>query len=263
MVFELEWLKVPPAGFGRCPRCTYLNNDSAEICFACASQEMNALAPPDKRCRVCDQILTEDDCGNPVCAMSRTNRAFGWNASVAMRSGVIERAMMAYKYNAAKGWRHIFARILVGFLENRKELFAPFDLIIPMPAHPATRGWDHAAAVLESAEQLTTRWPFYLRDPQLVVRTEATPAMSQLHTYRERKANAEGAIRQSLMVTNPLMATKKKILIYDDVFTDGLTLREVARCLKGAGAAMVCGVTLARQPFKGQLKPVERSATGT
>jgi predicted amidophosphoribosyltransferase len=35
------------------------------------------------------------------------------------------------------------------------------------------------------------------------------------------------------------------------VFTDGLTLNEVARALRRAGAAAVCGVTLCRQPFGG------------
>jgi predicted amidophosphoribosyltransferase len=43
------------------------------------------------------------------------------------------------------------------------------------------------------------------------------------------------------------------ILVYDDVFTDGHTLYEVARCLKlQGGAADVCGVTLARQIYQGQ-----------
>ena len=36
--------------------------------------------------------------------------------------------------------------------------------------------------------------------------------------------------------------------MYDDIFTDGFTIREVARALKAAGAVEVCEVVLARQP---------------
>lgn len=39
-------------------------------------------------------------------------------------------------------------------------------------------------------------------------------------------------------------------LVYDDVFTDGLTLREIARKLRDAGATRVCGVTLCRQEYR-------------
>ena len=43
----------------------------------------------------------------------------------------------------------------------------------------------------------------------------------------------------------------KRILVYDDVYTEGLTLREVARSLRDAGAVEVSEVVLARQPYSG------------
>jgi len=40
--------------------------------------------------------------------------------------------------------------------------------------------------------------------------------------------------------------------VYDHVYTDGRTLDEVARALRGQGhAGAVCGVTLCRQPWRG------------
>jgi predicted amidophosphoribosyltransferase len=41
-----------------------------------------------------------------------------------------------------------------------------------------------------------------------------------------------------------------RILVIDDVFTEGSTLREVARALVKAGADEVAGLTLARQPWQ-------------
>ena len=43
----------------------------------------------------------------------------------------------------------------------------------------------------------------------------------------------------------------KHVLVYDDVFTDGLTLNEVAQPLWIAGAPEVCGVTLCRPAYGG------------
>jgi hypothetical protein len=52
------------------------------------------------------------------------------------------------------------------------------------------------------------------------------------------------------------------IVVYDDVFTDGFTLREVARCLIRVGdATVVCSVTLTRQP-SGCLLRQEASTRG-
>lgn len=69
------------------------------------------------------------------------------------------------------------------------------------------------------------------------------------HTYPERRDIAEGPLRQALRVTRD--ARGMNVLVYDDVFTDGLTLNEVAGALRRAEANAVCGVTLCRQPYRG------------
>ena len=43
----------------------------------------------------------------------------------------------------------------------------------------------------------------------------------------------------------------KRVLVFDDVFTEGFTIREVARALRAAGAVEVSEVVLARQPYGG------------
>jgi predicted amidophosphoribosyltransferase len=49
---------------------------------------------------------------------------------------------------------------------------------------------------------------------------------------------------------NPALVDGRAVLLYDDIFTDGLNLNAVAKKLLEAGAAQVCGVTLARQPWR-------------
>ena len=49
----------------------------------------------------------------------------------------------------------------------------------------------------------------------------------------------------------PAIVRGKRVLVYDDVYTEGLTPREVARALLGAGAVEVAEIVLARQPYGG------------
>jgi predicted amidophosphoribosyltransferase len=66
----------------------------------------------------------------------------------------------------------------------------------------------------------------------------------------ERHAIATQQLREAIRVTDARRTRGKAILVYDDVFTDGNTLNEVARRLRLDGAATrVVGITLARQPW--------------
>lgn len=93
------------------------------------------------------------------------------------------------------------------------------------------------------------RWPFDLEEPQAIIKSTGTPPMTGLK-YQQRRTNAESAVRDSLTVPDPSRTRGRRVVVIDDVFTDGLTMREVARALRRqGGAAEVQGVTLARQPF--------------
>ena len=48
-------------------------------------------------------------------------------------------------------------------------------------------------------------------------------------------------VKNSFKITQPL--TDKRIIIFDDIFTTGSTINEVARVIKNAGAKTVCAIT--------------------
>lgn len=220
---------------------------------------MESLADTEDRCGVCDQtfIAGEDECRNPVCGM--TERWFDWSFAIAIRSGVLQRVINAYKYSRAasgnRGWAAIFGRILVGFLDANESTFQSADLIVASPTYTGAgsrREWDHIREILVAAdtEQVPPgRWPFDLAEPPTIIKTSDTPPMTGLK-YQQRRTNAESAVRDSLAVPDASRTTGRRVIVVDDVFTDGLTMREVARALRLQGrAAAVHGVTLARQPF--------------
>jgi predicted amidophosphoribosyltransferase len=72
-------------------------------------------------------------------------------------------------------------------------------------------------------------------------------------TWQRRYEIAESEIRPALNVVSPKRVKDRRVLVYDDVYTEGLTLRAVARALRDAGAAEVSEVVLARQPYRGSL----------
>jgi predicted amidophosphoribosyltransferase len=208
-----------------------------------------------ERCDVCDRPRQDgaNECGNPIC--NWPDRFFERNYAIAMRSGILQQKINNYKYDNKKEWALIFARVLVGHLQTHHAIFSQFDIIVASPHFTgpgATRTWDHTRLVLEHATQLVPGvWPFDLQDPPVIIKTANTEPLAQARTWRQRYEVATGPIRDSLRVTSPLRTRGKRILVYDDVFTDGQTLNEVARALRLMGEARsVCGITLARQPWR-------------
>ena len=198
---------------------------------------------------ICDGVLSEEgECGNPLCKDGVLSR--GWEViyAVAMRSGTLQEVISRYKYEGLKGWAWIFARALVGYLEQEL-LLDDWDLIIPMPTFigEGGRDWDHIDLVLERA---------LVENPDLPIRrdvmrkTKATPRLVGQPGFAARAIVAETHLYPALEMTDPQAVADKRVLVFDDVFTSGLTLREVTRKLKQAGALSVGGIALARQPFR-------------
>ncbi|MGH2498728.1 MAG: ComF family protein [Candidatus Limnocylindria bacterium] len=246
---KLETLDPQPKRLGKCGQCPYFEAGSAPICLTCSLRSIDPLPDPADRCPRCEQRLTEGECKNWVCDWS--SRGYEWNAAIGMRSGELKRVGDAFKLQGVQPWGIILGRLLAGFLDAQRERFAPFDLIIPSPGwtgQGAALPWDHAAEVVRwAADTSTTSWPFELEP--VIIRTKSVPPLKELRSWKARKERAETVLRESLKVVAPEKVRRKDVLVYDDIFTDGFMLREVARALRSAGATRVCGVTLMRQPY--------------
>lgn len=247
-MIDLTELDRPPAGFAACVECAYRDAGSAPICFACASEHTEPLAAA--RCDVCGQALPPGRrCGNPICHFD--DRYFTRVWAISMRTGQMRSAITRYKYDGKWGWAAIFGRILVGFLAAHRSAFAGYDVIAPSPTYigpGSSRTFDHTRRIVEAAEvEEPIAWPFRV---DVLSKTAATQPMVG-RTWRERKTIAEGALRSALAAPDPVAVVGKRILVVDDVFTEGFTIREVARALIRAGAVEVSEIVLAREPWKG------------
>lgn len=234
--------------FGLCPNCAYAATGTPEFCFECASSVVDQI--PGRRCPTCDGSLQDNGgCGNPMCSWPVEQRGWRYVYALAARSGVLETVINRYKYEDIKGWAWIFARLLVGYLDENFTPGEDHQLIISSPTFVGAEGrsWDHTGLVLERAQKEDGRWPFAT---DVVVKTGLSPKMVGL-SWRERSDAARYQLAPLLKVPDRSVVEGKDVLLYDDVFTTGTTLREVAHKLHGAGATSVDVVVLGRQPFRG------------
>jgi predicted amidophosphoribosyltransferase len=164
--------------------------------------------------------------------------------------GGLRRAIVGYKYGRQLGWAPRLAAVLAGFIRAHHPWFEEYDLVTGMPAYlgsGARRTWSPVGRmVADLAPMLGPGWDVR---PDLVVKTAETEPMSGRGRW-ERTRIAEGPLRRALSLGGTDLSGAR-ILVVDDVFTEGSTLREVARVLRAGGAEEVAGVVLARPPLGG------------
>lgn len=243
-VVELDRLDPPPAGFAACTACAYQKTGTPAICFACANAE---AAVPDaaRGCPVCGQELADDGlCANAVCNFD--DRVFFKIHTVSGRADEMWKAVSRFKYDEDRGWAEILGRILVGYLEEHRVEFEGYDFITPGGIYVGPRAkrlWDHLRLILDAAQIEGPTWPFAY---DLIVKTGPTDQFLG-KSPRERSEIAEGRLRSALSVPDPDRVAGKRILVFDDVYSEGFSMREMARALVHAGAAEVSGIVLARR----------------
>jgi ComF family protein len=179
-----------------------------------------------------DYPLDEHD----LCTVCREGLAnFDAAYSFGSYDGPLQQLIHLFKYAKVES----LAQPLSSFLLRALPLEANFDLIMAMPMHWRKR-WQRG---FNQAELLAAP----------VARRYGLPLLANLRRTRYTKSQAgltESArrdnLRGSFRVHRPDQVAAKRILLVDDVFTTGATLRAAAAVLKSAGVAHVSALTLAR-----------------
>jgi predicted amidophosphoribosyltransferase len=199
-----------------------------------------SVRPP---CPVCGQIRVGGPCPNRWCR--RADREFSVVFAIGSHQGDLRRAISRYKYGGETGLAGAFAHMFAAFLHRHATWFEEFNVITAVPAYrgrAARREWDPVGRVLDRLAGQADGWDV---EAELVEKRTESPAMTG-RSWAERQAIARGPLRRSLAVPEPASVSGAAVLVLDDVFTEGSTLREVARALRGAGASDVAGLVLAR-----------------
>ena len=183
--------------------------------------------------------------------------------SAGIYGGGLRRAIRRYKYGGERHLAGNFARMITSYLRSNSVWFEEFDLIAAVPSYTgpgARRGWDPVGEILRSATvPVGGEWSI---EPELVTKAAETPAMTGLG-WIARQGVAQGPFRRALRFDagRGRDISGARVLVFDDVLTEGSTLREVARLLRRHGASDVAGLVLARPRWEA-LPPRARPAAG-
>ncbi len=118
-----------------------------------------------------------------------------------------------------------------------RELAAVAELLVPVPLHPRrlkARGFNQALLLAQAFDEAPVARDALVRVRHTVPQVKLNP--------KERRDNVKGAFA----VPNPARVKGKSILLVDDLFTTGATVKECARVLRRAGARRVEVLTVAR-----------------
>jgi predicted amidophosphoribosyltransferase len=240
---DVRSLDPPPAGFPDCMACPYLETGTSAVCFACAcsgSQRIDAA-----RCGSCGGVLPEDGpCPSAVCGYD--DREFARIHAVSGRTEDFWTALCRYKYDEDRRWAAVLGRIVAGYLDEHRAELSRYDLITTGALYVGPRArrlWDHLRLILDAAQEHGPQWPFV---PDLI--TKSGPTGQFLGRGVEtRRAIAEHSLRSALTVPDPGRVAGRRVLVVDDVYSEGFSLREMARALRRAGASEVAGLVFARR----------------
>ncbi len=213
------------------------------VCDACLS----GITPMSGRlCAVCgERIFTPHAEAQPLCGECRTTvppfvRAMAYGSY----DGGLRELIHLLKYGRVRPAAGVLGRMLAEVIQGFGSEFRS-AVVVPVPLHNRKlrqRGFNQAEEIARAALKNLNRSGLTLKTGVLE-RRRATESQTGL-TDHQRRENVRGAF----VVTSPeaIAGKDKDVLLVDDVFTTGATVRECARVLCRAGADRVFVATVAR-----------------
>jgi len=156
--------------------------------------------------------------------------------AAARLGGPLRQAIHHFKYRGLRALAPVLGEMLYDCWDAEPW---PVDVIVPVPLHPQRlreRGYNQSALL---ARELARHTGLPVAEGTLL-RTTPTPPQVGLHAA-ERAQNVRGAFRCHDDRLNGM-----RVLLVDDVFTTGATLRACAEGLLPGKVSAVWGLTLAR-----------------
>jgi len=212
--------------------------------FLCTTCQGNIKEYEYFACPICKQRRIEGRLEGKCVRESGLTRFIG--APLPYSDALVKKTIHTFKYQYVKEIAHPLSVILCRFLDQNSfsDLITPYKtrvLVAPVPLfnfRERERGFNQATEIT----RLVSAHFDILFAEKLLRKNSYTRPQADIHDKKTRAENIAGAFS----VRSPEEAKGKIVLLLDDVYTTGATMRECATVLRKAGAAEVWGVTVAR-----------------
>lgn len=249
-------------------RCVGCGKSGTYFCALCRERL------PRVHSQICP-MCGKDAIGGVAHAKCRKPLGMDGLVSVFAYRGVMQRLIKKFKFRLVSDLAETMARLMLDGLRHdetvafwQRERFG----IMPVPLHPMRLRWRG----FNQAEELGRRVAKGLELPfasGILVRTKKTASQSEMKVslspeeerlvreksvsrldfeerLREMLAEKKRWVRsknvQGAFAAEKKMAKGTKVILVDDVWTSGATMRECGKVLKRAGCFQVWGLTMAR-----------------
>ena len=185
-------------------------------------------------CEVCGAKIS----GVGKCVICGTKKFFEIARAPFLYDGIIKKLIYNFKYNNAKYLFKPLSKYMVEcYIKNKMNA----DLIIPIPLHfkkLKQRGYNQS-------ELLSIEISKILNIPVLNALSRIRDTSTQTNlTFKERKENMKRAFK-----INDSAIKGKNVLLVDDVYTSGATIKEACKVLNSASVNKIYVLTLAHTDF--------------
>lgn len=230
-IFETAIVFLYPA---RCRVCEeFLGVTSMPYICADCWQDMQFLEPP--WCDICGTPEINGLCD--ACAVSPPR--YGKLRTIAFYHTTLQQAIHLFKFEKKRAFAQPLVQLINTHIPSDCDITG-YDFVLPIPIHKKRlreRGFNQAALLADGIAKVAG--VPVLTD--VLVRKRHTVAQSSLDSAA-RQQNIVGAFE----VRNPDIISGKRLLLIDDVFTTGATIREAVGELWTADPAEIDVLTLAR-----------------
>ncbi len=205
----------------------------AALCPGCEAQLERVQSP---LCTCCGLVFAARDGGDRLCGACQTDPPpFARARAAALYEGPAAAAIKRLKFNRQMAYLPLLQSWLK--LCPWGDLVREADLVAPVPLHPRrlrARGFNQAWLLARAFPETPAARGLLRRVRHTVPQVGLNP--------QERRDNVKGAFA----VTDASLAKGRSVLLVDDLYTTGATVRECARVLRRAGASRVEVLTVAR-----------------
>ena len=199
------------------------------------------------KCGFCNKICSENLCKKceiklreyEINLLRSNKKYYSKSMHIFKYDGEIRKKIIDYKFNNKPYLYKTFAKIILknekvcGFLKN-------YDIIIPVPIHKKRklkRGYNQTELIAKVIAKNTN----LKLEKNVLVKQKNTITQSAL-SKTKRQLN----IKNAFMVKNAEKVLNKKVLIFDDIYTTGSTVKECSKVLNKSGVKDIGILTVAK-----------------